>query len=935
MIQIGGSTPSPKNQPTGEGHANQPSGKRKCWWSPFPVMPNPLLKLLILGAILGAAIQVMAQNNRQAPPATLGLESGLSTVDSGGLTLDMVKGTGVAVSLRPKSEPSFDFLPNDRLKERESDGFVHLGDLRLHYRRDGEAAWRSFSTFAVRTQGKFPHQFKAEGLEITRSWEKHPRGVKLSFTLRNSSDRTLEIGSLGVPMPFNNWIEGRSLEEAHAKCSFTDAYIGLDAGWLRVVKLSGTGEVLTVTPLSDAPLEAWHLVKEPKWPNQVFEGMMEWMVHTKALAETEWKGVKQWNDPTSGLLKPNEARTCSFLFSLAKDVRSIEAHIASLGIPVAHAIPGTILPMDQKAKLFLKHASALAKAECDPPGALVWKDNKEGSNGWKGLTLQGRKWGRARLTLTYLDGRVQTVHVMATKPASVAVADLGRFQTTKAWFADKSDPFGRAPSPISYDREADRQVTQDSRVWIAGLGDEGGNGSWLSLVMKNFGQPEPSEVSKLEDFINEVLWGRLQYSEGPLKYGVRKSVFYYDPKALPNFPYDKDRNWTSWTSWNKEHAGDIGRAFNYPHVVAAYWCLYQIARSHPHLVKRRSWQWYLEQAYHTTEFLTSKAPEGHDRVGYMRLGLMEGSVFVRLMEDLEREGLTAQAALIKERMLERASRWKQESYPFGSEMAWDSTGQEEVYAWCRQFGFDDKALVTINSVLAYTPAMPHWGYNGCARRYWDFLYGGKLSRIERQLHHYGSGMNAVPLLTHFRDNPGDLFLLQVGYGGMMGAISAIDQEGFGSCAFHSFPSTLKWDAYSGDYGPNFFGHTWNTGTYLVKTPDFGWQAYGGEVSAKGKRLSLKPQDSYRKRVYLAHLGLYLTLDSGVFDMVEVDLASGRVLAKLAEGSGKAKTLRLRVEQPGQVAKVGAYSVNGALKEDAGAILVPMRSGRSQVVLTAK
>ena len=46
----------------------------------------------------------------------------------------------------------------------------------------------------------------------------------------------------------------------------------------------------------------------------------------------------------------------------------------------------------------------------------------------------------------------------------------------------------------------------------------------------------------------------------------------------------------------------------------------------------------------------------------------------------------------------------------------------------------------------------------------------------------------------------------------LGALTNIDQAGFASVAFHSFPSTLKWDAYSGDYGPNFFGHALNTAT---------------------------------------------------------------------------------------------------------------------------
>jgi hypothetical protein len=68
-------------------------------------------------------------------------------------------------------------------------------------------------------------------------------------------------------------------------------------------------------------------------------------------------------------------------------------------------------------------------------------------------------------------------------------------------------------------------------------------------------------------------------------------------------------------------------------------------------------------------------------------------------------------------MRERSDRWKREAYPFGSEMAWDATGQEEVYAWCDYFGYDDKARVSLSSIIGYMPTVPHWGYNGNARRY--------------------------------------------------------------------------------------------------------------------------------------------------------------------------------------------------------------------------
>lgn len=572
--------------------------------------------------------------------------------------------------------------------------------------------------------------------------------------------------------------------------------------------------------------------------------------------------MEPWVTPTSAILAPGQSRTYGVDFSLAPEIRQIESALAKLGRPVAVGIPGTIIPQGVTNKLFLRYSKPVSRWKAEPEGALRLVPNRDARNGWRGYDVHGLKWGRARLTLTYADGTDQVVSYWITKPADQVVADLGRFVSTKAWYENPNDPFGRSPSPMSYDREIDGPVLQDSRAWIAGLGDEGGGGNWLAFAMKQFGQPVYEEVAKLEAFVNQVVWGRLQYSDGSLKYGVRKSLFYYDPKVKPDFPYDPKFNWTSWTSWNKAHADEVGRGFNYPHVVAAYWSLYRIARHNPEMVKARDWAWYLEQAFQTVMFLTSKSPQGWDVVGYWRLGLMGGTVFVKLLEDLRKEGWTEKAAQLEARMRERADRWRNEPFPFGSEMPWDSTGQEEVHAWCRHFGYDDKAIVTLNSVLAYMPTVPHWGYNGNARRYWDFLYAGKLSRIERQIHHYGSGMNALPVLKEFRRNPRDLYLLRVGYGGMMGPLSNIDQEGFASAAFHSFPQTLKWDAYSGDYGPNFLGHSLETATYLVETKDWGWQAFGGEVSRSGDWVVVKPRDSYRRRVFVAPVGKMIEVNRG-------------------------------------------------------------------------
>ncbi|HSD46623.1 MAG TPA: DUF5695 domain-containing protein, partial [Pyrinomonadaceae bacterium] len=759
-----------------------------------------------------------------ALPPTLGLDQGYLDLESPDFSVKLVKASQTIAALRPKGTPSFDFTPADRIERRAANGYHHLGDLILRLRVSSSGAWQKYDTAESRKPVQAlpatePTLAAADlsatlpadiPLRVKRSWLVENDRFVLRFELTNKTTQPVQLGALGIPMIFNNIITGRNLNEAHETCSFSDPYIGQDAGYLQVARLNGHGPALVVTPDKQTPFEGYQPLTEPTRPSQTFEGMFAWMAHTRAFAEDEWRGVEPWNAPTFEALAPGATKTYGVTFLLSDEIRKIESTLAANNRAVAIGIPGYILPMDIDGRLFVKHTQNVARVAVYPEGALDVRQNRSARNTWKAFTIRGNKWGRARLSLSFADGSTQAISYYVTKPSAEAVADLGRFLFTRQWFEDATDPFHRSPSVMSYDRETNKIVTQDSRVWIAGLGDEGGSGSWLAAAMKEFGQPRKEEIRKFEQFIESVLWGGLQYADGPNKFGVRKSLFYYSPQELPDYKYDPALDWTTWTSWKKTDAESIGRGYNYPHVIAAYWSMYRLARNHTGLTTKYAWNAYLDQAYQTIKFMFSKAPNGRRRIGYVELGLMEGDIILAVLDDLKREGWNEKAREVEDLMRERAERWKHEAFPFGSEMAWDSTGQEEVYAWCRYFGYDDKALVSLNSIVGYMPTLPHWGYNGNARRYWDFLYAGKIRRIERQLHHYGSGLNAIPMLSHYREHPGDDYLLRVGYGGAMGALSNIDQEGFASVAFHSFPSALKWDPYTGDYGPNFFGHALTT-----------------------------------------------------------------------------------------------------------------------------
>jgi hypothetical protein len=878
------------------------------------------------------------------------LSQGTMSLDTPQFTLRLVRSSQTVAALLPKGADGFDFTPGDLLVHRSHDGYYHLGDLDLRLRLAGSAAWQSYSTALARQPvtalpvsgnqlasadlaATLPSEIP---LQIVRTWVIDHGQLVLRFTLKNKTQQPVEIGSLGIPMVFDNVMSDRTLEQAHAICSFYDPYIGEDAGYLQVTRLSGHGPTLVVVPDGHTPFEAWNpilgegpghleMAHDPTPRSVTFEGFYEWMVHSGAYQQNEWKNAEPWNQATTFTLPPGQSRSYALRFLLSDSIPNIEKTLAANRRPVAVGVPGYILPTDLQGHLFLQYRAPVHSITVDPIGAIDIHSAPPTPAGWRNYTLTGKAWGRSRLTITYNDGLVQTINYRVIKPESEAVADLGHFLTTAQWFTDPSDPFHRAPSAITYDRQANRQVTQDSRVWIAGLSDEAGAGSWLALAMKEFGEPDPAEVAKLEQFIDGVVWGHLQYSDGPQQYGVRKSLFFYQPDLLPPGFYDSNRYWKSWTSWNQKASEADDRSFNYPHVVSAYWVMYRLARNHPGLVTHHPWAWYLDHAYQTSMAMIRFAPY------YTQFGQMEGDVFVYLLQDLQREGMTEQATDLEAAMRKRADHWNTEEYPFASEMPWDSTGQEEVYAWTKYFGFDAKAQTTLDAVLGYDPTIPNWGYNGSARRYWDFIYGGKIQRLERQLHHYGSGINAIPVLAAYREHPDNLYFLRVGYGGTMGELSNIDQNGFGAAAFHSFPDMLAFDPYSGDYGPGFWGFAANTATYVVRDPALGWLCFGGNLENRGGLIRITPLDAFRNRLYFAPAGLWITLDAGRLQQAVYDVRTGVVRLSLEPAGQFTPAARLRIEQPAKIAGIGAYRPAESLQSERGALVVPLSSKATEVV----
>ena len=212
---------------------------------------SPLLRLLALnccaGLLFSMSVGTLAQEPKKAPPQPGPmLADGVENFDTPDFQLSLVRSSQTAAALHPKTDAPFDFTPGDRLTERSHDGYYHLGDIDIRLRVE-KGEWKDYSTALRRSSVKnAPHEsgvFAASDLsgafsdaipvQVIRSWGVTDGKLTLRFTVANHTNPPADIGGLGIPMVFNNVMNDRTLDEAHAKCAFYDPYIGEDAGYLK------------------------------------------------------------------------------------------------------------------------------------------------------------------------------------------------------------------------------------------------------------------------------------------------------------------------------------------------------------------------------------------------------------------------------------------------------------------------------------------------------------------------------------------------------------------------------------------------------------------------------------------------------------------------------------------------------------------------------
>ena len=79
-------------------------------------------------------------------------------------------------------------------------------------------------------------------------------------------------------------------------------------------------------------------------------------------------------------------------------------------------------------------------------------------------------------------------------------------------------------------------------------------------------------------------------------------------------------------------------------------------------------------------------------------------------------------------------------------------------------------------------------------------------------------------------------------------------------------------------------------------------------------------------------GLWLTLDAGTFDGIDINTKTHAVRAGLSAATSSTPRARLRVEQPAKVAGAGAYRPKEKLPNERDAFVVTLQSKTSWIEL---
>ncbi len=548
------------------------------------------------------------------------------------------------------------------------------------------------------------------------------------ITVKNKSDKYIEFGDIGLPMPWNN--KYQNVSDTYNNRLTVHNFAGADSGFTYAIRTSGEGNFILFTPVPESGarieyVDYWlndqgELRRGNLYANWQadqggwFPGLNVLYVHSKDIRKT---GRSYFTDATSLVLGPSEEKTYQFKFwavragdntpgtdashpnNSSKSMEEREKNLRSIlyksGMIDMVALPGFQTALNMPVLLDLHYDSSKITVdsveiqsvyENDPfdeehipvirPGqtreAMV--NNTRGGRG-----LQGANPGYERkvefLETKIVDGEEHHIYALSFDTLGNNSVRVNYKLNVGGEMVDK---FTQAEFNVL--AELDETVRAHSEFMVEHTQDKDPESETFGIYRDWY------LTTGLDTVRNH--WGD-DWSHDNINFMAMKNYLDPDPDEIRSMEiYLIDFMWNNYmkntqstyrvANWLRDSGiytsstSPYVRTFSEQMVATAYFNMYRVQKAYPNLLEyRESPQYYLEKAYGIY----------YNRVSSGTTGFYGEQQIPDMIEALKEEGMMTEYENLKNKFARTKGRnMANATYPYGSEFEYDNTGEEGAYA---------------------------------------------------------------------------------------------------------------------------------------------------------------------------------------------------------------------------------------------------------------
>ncbi len=780
-----------------------------------------------------------------------------------------------------------------RLQYREGEQWKDVrasGEYQVAPDRFNHVDFEAVTTDALRLVAELPENATSgifewrvnsrEGKQVEPVEEIEPRGtfqlagntLLWTITVRNRSSHPVEIGDLGIPLPFNTqYVWDKT--ETYTKRLIRHSFIGGGGSYVFWMRTNAEGPYLLMVPEANTALEYFDQGEEREFTAYV---------HASARgAELKAKGGK-WRLPTTNMILAakghrGDSLSYGFRFRWAKDYDGVRDVLYQEGAFDVSVVPGMTVPTDLAALVALRTRNRIRSIDPEfPEQTEVKRVREKGSRNATSLyRVKFSRLGENMLKVRYGDLQYLSLEFFVTEPLETLIKKRARFLVTHEQWRDPKRWYNGLYSQWDMKHQVLRSPDDlDGLQSYAVACDDTALGKAPYLAAKNVFFPEQTEIDSLENYIRQYVWGGLQQSE--------KEPYPYAIYGIPNWKANRDSPWDD--TRGKKH---VWRIYDYPHVVLLYYQMYRIAKNYPGMVHYLDPAGYLERSYRTAiAFFT--VPLETAKWSADETGTYNELVIPDLIQALEDNGRRDEADELRTHWETKVKYFvNQRPYLFGSEYPFDSTGFESTealakYAMAR---LEDPAATAFQGAVKRQDAeyflAQQMKLNLACRGmepayYWlgsDYRASGNSSYTLSYMAQMG-GWAVEDYAVNFARDP--VPYLRLGYASYLSSWALLNSGTAESNYGYWYPGQENDGGAGGGFEPRPWGRAWlgnkemgrgswwysgeidlgfsaalrTAATVVSDDPVFGLIAYGGDLTRAHGSIQVVPKDGLRTRFYV-------------------------------------------------------------------------------------